>query len=152
MTPFPRIVRSSARGTLATLVLLCAVLGYTRLSASETATAASGVTALREAFRYAPSVPIETALVPTDEPVIVLENLTITESMSRRALARQIEDRWASERREAFTWTKGGHIGTHEFGKFQADTGAWVTLGDRTTGINPTRELFIKVEILRLRW
>ena len=64
---------------------------------------ANRIAALRDSFPYTPSAPIETTLVPSDEPLIVLDVLTITESMSRRALATQIEDRWAREKWEAFT-------------------------------------------------
>jgi hypothetical protein len=127
------------------------ILACGKVVAGDTA-AAERIAALHESFRPATIVRTDVSAVGEKDDVVTLERLTITESMSRRALAKQIEDRWAREADEKFTWKKGGLLSSRDFWKFQADTGLWVTLGEKVTGVNPSRELFIKVELLRIKW
>ncbi len=119
---------------------------------ADEASTAERIAALREAFRYAPVSPTAVPLLDQTEPAVVLERLTVVESMSRRALSAQIENRWARTADEAFAWKKGGLLGSKNLGKIQADFGAWVELGERITGANVSREIFVKIELLRLRW
>ena len=108
--------------------------------------------ALRDTFRFNPVPLVEEPATPFDDSIIVLESLTITESMAKRAVAAQVEARRAKELADAFAWTRGGLLSSSKLGHFQADKGVWIELGDRTSGAQASREIFIKVEMLRLRW
>ena len=119
---------------------------------AEESSTAERIAALHESFRYLAIAPTDASLVDAQHPLVVLERLTVTESMSRRALSKQIEDRWALEADDEFNWNKGGLLKSKQLGNFKADFGTWVTLGERTLGVNPSREIYVKVELLRLKW
>ena len=112
----------------------------------------TGTVALHDSFHFAPLAPIDSTLLAATSPVVVLDTLTVTQSIWRRSLQQQIENTWANAEAEKFMWHKGGLLYSRKYGKLQADYGTWVELGDRTLGINPSREIFVKVDLIRLRW
>lgn len=101
--------------------------------------------ALRESFRYDPVArPAAPAAVPAmeiEEQVVVLERLTIVESITQRDLAKQIEQRWADEAGRQFSWQKGGVLVSQQIGKAQVEIGAW-----------PLSATGIRLELVRIRW
>ena len=106
------------------------------------------VESLKQSFHFdAAAVPAEPANV-ADEDIVILDKITVTQSMSRRALAAQIESKWARDADEQFSWKKGGAL----FRSQKVDAGVWVSLEENTVGANPAREIKLKVELLRIKW
>lgn len=121
-------------------------------SAAEGNAGAARIEALRESFRYAEIIPTDESLISKSDSLVVLETLTVVGAITQRALAKRIQDRWARARDAEFEWYKGGLWSSRTYGRLQADIGSWVEVGEKTTGVNPSREIFVKVELLRLRW
>lgn len=131
-------------------------LGSLVLSASAPAAdprpAAERLAALRSSFAFQPAPSADPAPAAAPDEAVVLEALTITESISRRDLAQSIQSRWAREAADKFSWAQGGLLFSRPFGRLNADLGLWTELGDRLTGLHASRELFLKVDVVRVRW
>ena len=110
------------------------------------------IDALKESFRYQSIAAIEPATASPSEEVVVLEKLTITESMSQRTLQNQITAKWDREAEERFSWKKGGLLSSFRKGDLDIEAGAWISFEDKLVGANPTREIVLKVELLRFKW
>ena len=153
--PLARVahLRHSAYIVRMTLVLLVSVCGgCLRAAAKDGAAAADRIAALHESFHFVPVALDEQVSVREKDPVVMLERLTIMGSIMRRDLAKEVEDRFAREADAAFTWKKGGLLSSRDFGRFQMDTGVWLSLGEKITGAIASRDQFIKVELLRIKW
>ena len=118
------------------------------LSAEASDSRANRAAALRESFKYEPVAASEAALPsePTED-IVVLEKMTVTDS-SHRTLEVQMAAKAAAEAKERFAWNKGGLV----LRSGRTDVGAWITLEDKIVGAVPTREVKVKVELLRIRW
>jgi hypothetical protein len=102
---------------------------------------------LKESFRFQP-VASEPVSATESDDVVVLENLTVVESISRRALHEQITAKWVRDSADRFSWKKGGALLKSK----KIDAGAWVSLEDREVGALPTREIKVKIELFRIKW
>jgi hypothetical protein len=106
------------------------------------------IESLKQSFHFdaatAPSQPVSEA----DEDVVVLDKITVTESMARRTLAAGIERKWARDAAEQFSWKSGGAL----FQSPKVDAGVWVSLEENVVGANPAREIKLKAELLRIKW
>lgn len=114
--------------------------------------AAERLAALRSSFSFQPASLADAGPAAPADEAVVLEALTITESISRRDLAKSIQSRWAREAADKFSWGSGGLLFSRPFGRVNADIGLWTELGDRLTGLHASRELFLKVDLVRVRW
>jgi hypothetical protein len=116
------------------------------------ATTDARIAALKEAFRFAPIATPVAALPASSDDVLVLEQLTITESMSRRALAEQIRRRWEADRLQEFSWDQGGLLFLRKFGGTTAEFGIWISLEERRSGITSAKPVALRLELVRMRW
>jgi hypothetical protein len=107
---------------------------------------------MKEAFPYQSVAVTEPISSYTDGPLVVLEKLTVVGSMARRSLQNDINDRWARDTADRFSWKQGGRLTSSVKRGTQIDTGAWVSLEESLIGAMPTREIVLKVQLLRLKW
>lgn len=110
------------------------------------------IAALREAFRFAPIAAPRTELAAVADDVLVLDRLTITESVSRRALAEKIQRRWEADRLLEFSWDQGGLLFLGTFRGTTAEFGIWASLEERKLGITSARGLALRLDLVRMRW
>ena len=103
--------------------------------------------ALKETFRYQPAPATDAPPSESEDGVVVLEKLTVTDS-SQRTLAAQMAAKSAEQAKERFAWNKGGLLLRSD----RVDLGAWITLEDSVAGAVPTRDVKVKIELLRIRW
>jgi hypothetical protein len=148
-----QILRCGMKATSVILALALASLASGAPDPTPPAAATDArIAALKEAFRFAPIATPVAALPASSDDVLVLEQLTITESMSRRALAEQIRRRWEADRLLEFSWDKGGLLFVRRFGGADAEFGVWVSLEERRSGITSAKPLALRLDLVRMRW
>lgn len=103
------------------------------------------------AFQNTPVVPINVALVPEDEPTVVLQKLVVTDWWTKLKVRQSFETTPTPWLKKALDWN-GKKWGTKDYGLIRADFGTWFQFGDRETGAIKERDIYIKVELVRLRW
>ena len=110
------------------------------------------IAALQQTFRYTPLLPTaEVASVPEGEPVVVLAPLVVTGTTDEPAFRERIERQPTRLAEQVLFW-KGKAIASKSVGGVRADVGVWFQLGEKTLGVKPSRDIYIKVELLRLGW
>jgi hypothetical protein len=106
------------------------------------------IDSLKQSFHFDAATASAQPVNDTDEDVVVLDKITVTESMARRTLAARIESKWARDAADQFSWKTGGAL----FRSSKVDAGVWVSLEENTVGVNSAREIKLKVELLRIKW
>ena len=110
------------------------------------------ISALQQTFRYTPLLPpIEFTSVSGSGPVIVLAPLIVTRIAAEPAFREKMERQPTRLAEQALFW-KGEVIASKNFGEVRADVGVWFSFGEKALGVKPSRDIYIKVELLRFGW
>lgn len=111
------------------------------------------ISSLQQTFRYAPLLPaVEFTLVPESEPVVVLMPLVVTGSTTiERSFQQKMEIQPTRLAEQVLFW-KGKAIASKNVRGVRADVGVWFQFGEKTVGVQPSRDIYIKVELLRFGW
>jgi hypothetical protein len=91
------------------------------------------------------------ALVPESSRVVVLDVLVVTDSSVKAAFSEQIETQPQRLMEEVLFW-KGRSIASKNFGGVRAVFGTWFEFGEKATGVKPSLDIYLKVELFRFQW
>jgi hypothetical protein len=106
------------------LVPIVALLVSGSLWAQERSVLSESSTKLKNEFTYSPPSHLEKAKSTIDD-VVRLPAFTVSESIGSRHVSQKIQDYAAHLKAQQFTVAHGGAIASKNFGKVQAQIGAW---------------------------
>ena len=89
--------------------------------------------------------------MPESGSVVVLAPLVVTGTADEPAFREKMERQPTRLAEQVLFW-KGDVIASKNFGEVRADVGVWFSFGEKELGVQPSRDIYIKVELLRLRW
>lgn len=107
--------------------------------------------ALEQSFQNVPSTPIDVALVPETGSPIVLEKLVVTDWWAKVKGTKSFETKPQPWLENVLKWN-GRKWATKDFGPLRAEFGTWFKFGEKESGAIKERDIYIKVELVRLRW
>lgn len=111
----------------------------------------TGATSIEQAFQDKSVAPINVGLVPEKDAPVMLQKLIVTDWWTKSKVKRSFETKPTPWLENVLHW-HGKKWGTKDYGPVRVDFGTWFQFGEKETGAIKERDIYIKLELVRLRW